>query len=204
MLSFRQPLSVEQRRAFDAGSLNVKTCKFAGFHVFKGGNTIVKLAEAIKTDLSVVQSCFAHVPDQPCDFSCPQGHLRSAHSQFDCHNISKSIWCSSCRGCHAAPAYKCPCGTGWHKCLIHFAVPSSSTAAATRAAPRGTKRPAPVAASVSQATLRWLEPSIASRVILTPGLAARFPHLVSGRNEHTHMANQDTPGDRTRTQSPNT
>ena len=91
MLSFRQPLTVEQRGAYENESLHIKTTKFAGFHVFKGGNTIIKLAESIKSDLSSVQSFFAHVPDQPCDFSCPQGHLRSANSQFDCYNVSKSI-----------------------------------------------------------------------------------------------------------------
>ena len=45
MLLFRQPLSAGQREALETDSLHIKSSKFAGYHVYKGGRAIIKLAE---------------------------------------------------------------------------------------------------------------------------------------------------------------
>ena len=91
MLSFRQPLSPDQRVALANGSVSIKTTKYAGHHTFKGGRTIIRFAESFRRELGTVQAIFAQVPDQPCSFCCPNNHLRSSDSQFDCFNIAKSM-----------------------------------------------------------------------------------------------------------------
>ena len=73
MLSFRQSLSPEQRESLNTDSLHIKTSKFAGYHVHKGGKAIIKLAESIRSDLANVQSSFAQAPGQPCSFFLSEG-----------------------------------------------------------------------------------------------------------------------------------
>ena len=123
ILTMRQPLTQNQQDALHDGSLHIKTSKFAGHHLFKGGRSIVQFADALKSDLGIVQANFAQVPSQPCSFRCPRDHHRPSDSQFDCYNLSKSIWCASCKGCHAATAWRCPCNLPWHKCAVHFVFP---------------------------------------------------------------------------------
>ena len=173
MLSFRQPLSQDQRSALADGTLNIKTAKFAGHHVFKGGRTIIKLSEQLRHDLVSVQTEFAQAPDQPCSFFCPNGHFRSSDAQLDCFNVTKSIWFTQCRGCHASTAWKCPCNIAWHKCFKHFSCPSLVSAVAPKKAARGSKRPAAVPNETSATSLRRLEPNTPSRACLGPRLAAR-------------------------------
>ena len=166
MLSFRQPLSPDQRVALANGSLSIKTTKYAGHHTFKGGRTIIRLAESFRRELGTVQAIFAQVPDQPCSFCCPNNHPRSSDSQFDCFNIAKSIWCTPCRGCHASSSWTGPCGLAWHRCPTHFARPSISSTSTQTVPARGRKRPAAVTSDVSATTLRRLEPDTPSRVCL--------------------------------------
>ena len=195
MLSFRQPLSPDQRVALANGSLSIKTTKYAGHHTFKGGRTIIRLAESFRCDLCTVQAIFAQAPDQPCSFNCPNNHSRSSDSQFDCFNIAKSILCTPCRGCHASSSWTCPCGLAWHKCSTHFACPSVSSSSTPSVPARGRKRPAAVTSEMSATNWRRLEPDTPSRVCLGPRLAARFPHLVSGTGQHsTHTTTRTDPG----------
>ena len=104
MLSFKQALSADQRSALDDGTLQIKTQNYAGHHLYKGGRAIVSLSDVLKAELSDVQSTFAQVPDQPCCFVCPTGHPRPSNSQFDVHNVAKSIWCSACK---RLPCFDC-------------------------------------------------------------------------------------------------
>ena len=189
MLSFRQALSPDQHEALANGSLQIKTQKYAGHHAYKGGKDIVSLSEALKIDLCSVQSTYAQVPDQPCSFLCPRGHPRSSDSQFDSYNVSKSIWCASCKGCHAATAWQCPCKIAWHNCPIHFVYPACAVQNCQRSTALGTKRPAAVNPETSARSLRRLEPSIATRACLGPRLAARFPHLASESEQPQHIHN---------------
>ena len=130
---------------------------------------------------------------------------RISNTQFDVHNVAKSIWCGSCKGCHASTAWKCQCSEPWHRCCVHFCAPTSNVQQHVTPSTRGHRRPAVVDVQVSARKFLRLEPSIASRVILTPRLAARFPHLVTrGAKANTHAAHQDWPKDpmEQRTQSP--
>ena len=127
------------------------------------------------------------MPSQPCSFVCPSNHPRLSDSQFDSYNVSKSIWCSSCKGCHASTAWQCPCKLAWHKCPIHFSFPAHTMQRPNLSRTRGTKRPAPVSASQSATLLRRLEPDIPSRACLGPRLAARFPHLANGNARQQQM-----------------
>ena len=103
---------------------------------------------------------FAQVPDQPCSFLCPRGHPRPSDSQFDVHNIPKSICCGSCKDFHAATAWKCPCNISWHKCRVNFSAPAKHVQQHIAIPARGNRRPAAVDAQESAHKLVRLEPSI--------------------------------------------
>ena len=196
MLSFKQALSPSQKVALQNGNLPIKTQKFAGFHTYKGGSVIMRLAECMKQELRIVQTEFAHVPDQPCFFRCPSMHTKSADDQFDCFACTKSIWCSLCKSSHASSSYRCPCGITWHRCRIHFSAPSQmsmvSRPARTTTLP---KRPAPIDAAQSARRLARIETTLLQRACVGPTLAARFPHLVSevNRPRNTYTTSQESP-----------
>ena len=164
----------------------------------------MKLAEQLRLAIGSVQSTFAQVPDQPCSLFCPKGHSKPSASQFDCFNISKSVWCTQCKGCHASTAWKCPCGLPWHTCSIHFSSPMLSNRSTTVTTARGIKRPAPVPREVSATSLRRLEPDTPSKVCLGPRLAAKFPHLVNANlpQARTYTAPRTGPGTSSSSDSP--
>ena len=196
MLSFKQALSPSQKVALQNGNLTIKTQKFAGYQTYKGGSVIMKLSECIKQELRIVQSEFAHEPDQPCFFRCPSMHTKSADDQFDCFSCTKSVWCSSCKSSHASSSYKFPCGITWHRCRINFSAPSQTSMVSRPA--RSTnmpKRPAPVDAAQSARRLAKIETTLLQRACVGPTLAARFPHLVSVGNRplDTCTTSQESP-----------
>ena len=117
------------------------------------------------------------VQHTPVSFLCPKGHARNALAQFDPHHVKKSVWCSTCTGAHASTAWKCPCNRAWHNCPEHFGYPLFAPPR-PEAQARGSKRQVVDDAQTSARKLSRLEPSYASRPILSAGLAKRFPHLV--------------------------
>ena len=179
MLSLKQPLSKSQMEAYNRDNLVIKTSKFSGHHLVRGTSALMTLSECMKSCLSVQKASFVVPPPPPSEvkFFCPAGHPRSAFDQFDPHNIRKSVWCSICAGCHASSSWRCPCDRAWHNCPDHFGIPILFAATPPPKA-RAPKRPTPATAAASASKLARLEPSFASRTILSPGLAKRFPHLI--------------------------
>ena len=121
------------------------------------------------------------MPDQPCSYFCPQGHPRVSNNQFCAFDVTKSIWCFGCKASHSSMSWKCSCKTTWHLCPIHFnsCMVANSAVTTTATVSRGNKRPAAASSAASARKLARLEPSVASRLCLSPALAAKFPHLVN-------------------------
>ena len=182
MLALKAPLTRDQHEAYTANNLVIKAQKFVGHHLYHGGSAIAHLALKLKAELRSACCSLAQAPDQPCCNFCPQGHARSSTNQFCALNTTKSIWCFNCKGSHSATSWTCQCGVVWHQCHAHFsACMTEQTDSHSSVEPRrGIKRPVAASSSASAKRLARLEPSIASRLCLSPGLAARFPHLVSG------------------------
>ena len=195
MLSLKHPLSKDQLDAHDRNCLQVKTSKFSGHHLIRGTSALMQLSERLKRDLPVQTATFVEVPPstESISFLCPQGHARNALDQFDPYWINKSIWCPSCRGPHASTAWSCGCGRAWHNCPVHLGVPLHAPA---RHKPQGhgTKHQRADDAQTSARKLARLEPSVASRLILTPRLAQRFPHLAQSGNTTGDSKHNDDAG----------
>ena len=181
LLALKSPLSRDQHEAFTAERLVVKPQKFVGHHIYHGGAAITHLATKMRSELRTEQCMLAQVPDQPCSYFCPQGHPRVSNNHVCAFDVTKSIWCFGCKASHSSMGWKCSCKTTWHLCPIHFSSCMVANSAVTTAATvsRGNKRPAAATSAVSARKLARLEPSMASRLCLSPALAAKFPHLVN-------------------------
>ena len=180
LLALKAPLSRDQHVAFSSGHLVVKTQKFAGNHLYRGGPAIVHLASTLRHELGEHRCTYAQEPDQPCSYYCPNGHARFAHSQVDAFEIAKSIWCHTCKASHSSTSWQCSCSKKWHTCPVHFSACmfGNSARTSTAAPKRGMKRPSVATVEASAKRLARFEPSVASRPCLGPTLAARFPNLV--------------------------
>ena len=170
--------------------LAIKTSKFAGHHQIRGTSAHLTLSECLKNELSVQIASVIGLPPPtaPDNCLCPRGHARSAFDQFDPHNVQKSVWCSMCTGAHASTAWTCPCNRAWHNCPDLFGLPLHAPQK-PKTQTQGTKRQRVDTPQTSARKLSRLEPSVASRPILSPGLAKKFPHLVwqatvAGHNTH--------------------
>ena len=86
------------------------------------------------------------------------------------------IWCPTCRRPHGHNKWTCSCGLIWHNCVKHRPIELQNTAESSSA--NRVHNSKAVSASTSAAKLNQLESHSSSRVILSPGLAQRFPHLV--------------------------
>ena len=204
MLSLKQPLNKDQMNAYLHGNYQIKTTKFSGHHQIKGTAAFLKLCDGMRREFNVQVASFVDIAVQhtPVSFLCPKGHARNAFDQFDPHHVKKSVWCSICTGAHASTTWACPCNRAWHNCPDHFGYPLLAPPK-PKAQARGSKRQLVDTAQSSAHKLSHLEPSCASRPILSAGLAKRFPHLV-GRaydtgNSATH--NDDDVGDPGQTSS---
>ena len=111
----------------------------------------------------------------------PQGHPRFSNNQICAFDVTKSIWCFGCKASHSSMSWKCSCKTIWHLCPIHFSscMVANSAVTTTATVSRGNKRPAAASSAASARKLARLEPNVASRLCLSPALAAKFPHLVN-------------------------
>ena len=86
------------------------------------------------------------------------------------------IWCPSCKRPHGHTKWTCACNLNWQNCVKHrpiqlqdnSSLPDNAAVPFSRA----------MSATASAAKLSKLEPHNSSRLILSPGLAQRFPHLV--------------------------
>ena len=108
-------------------------------------------------------------------FTCPAGHERAATTPaFDPLKPTKHTWCSTCKKYINGKMWVCACRVPWYTCPHHVSI------LAPMAMPNR-KRKAQSIRTMTQAEashkLAKLAPNTCSRVILSPGLAARFPHL---------------------------
>ena len=192
MLSLKAPLSKDQLAAYANNNLQLKTAKFSGHHLVRGTAALMNLSALVKQELNVQVASFVEIPPQSTDtnFFCPRGHARCAYSQFDPHHVQKSVWCQTCRGAHASTAWTCPCNRPWFNCPEHFGLPLQAPTKA-RTQHHGSKRQRVDTAQVSARKLTRLEPSVASRPILSPNLAKRFPHLAGGPTVAGHTTYKD-------------
>ena len=109
-------------------------------------------------------------------FTCECGHPRLATTPaFDPLKPTKFTWCNGCKRYVAGRKWLCSCRVTWSTCAHHTSLLSP------KALPNRSKRRAPdrpMTDAEAQRSLARLRPTpTASRLILTPGLARRFPHL---------------------------
>ena len=108
-------------------------------------------------------------------FMCPNGHGRAATTPaFDPLKPHKCTWCAGCRKYLGGKKWMCPCKVPWSSCphhvsvLVPVALPNRKRR--TQAIPAMTE-------SEAAQKLARIEAPTCSRIILSPKLAARFPHL---------------------------
>ena len=130
-------------------------------------------------------------------FACPQGHTRAAHSPvFDALRPTKFSWCPGCKKYIAGKKWTCPCKVPWAQCPHHVSL-------ITPAAAPCRKRSVviqPMSADEAQRKKARIEPTgMATRLILPPSSAGRFPHLavsptcLGNRSSPTLVAEVSTP-----------
>ena len=118
-----------------------------------------------------------HSSDPVSMFACPLGHCRAATTPaFDPLKPHKCTWCSSCRKYIGGKKWLCPCRVPWATCPHHVSVlapvPMPNRKRRTQSIQGMSEREA-------ANKLARIEPARCSRIILTPALAAKFPHLAS-------------------------
>ena len=94
------------------------------------------------------------------------------------------VWCAGCKRPHSYLKWTCSRNVQWQSCILHRPVRVDTNSNQGSSVQRSSDKP--VSASSSAARPNVIEPHSASRLILSSGLATRFPHLVGAPMDSSH------------------
>eukprot|EP00973_Karenia_brevis_P063312 8800929-Karenia_brevis.AAC.1 len=188
ILQLQTKLNSDQLQALEQGTLQIPTRRFKGLCAVKCTKEVKALSRILGEHCAAAQLVARHPqPGKPTAFCCPQGHTRPAGPPFNPLKPGKQVWCNRCARPVAGCQWVCVCGKVWSTCSEHFSSalpppPSSSSSSSDQPQPPHPPvqsiRPDHVHPTTAEdAQLQRLEPHRASRLVLGPKMAARFPHL---------------------------
>ena len=176
MIQMDKVLTGTQLKSYQQGNLLLKTYDFKGYGSFKCAPNARRIAELFHVFHPDPVVSWPSIIHSRTNYFCPCGHGReSTNPPFVFQAPPAMIWCSTCRRPHGHNKWTCPCNLKWRNCVKHrpIEIQESSSSSAAPSVPSLRA----LSASASAAKLDKLEPHCASRLILSPGLAQRFPHL---------------------------
>ena len=177
MIQMDKVLTSAQLNSYRLGNLNLKMYDFKGYGSFTCVATTRKIAELFEVfhpDSLTVWPNIIHIKST---YFCPHGHGReSTNPPFVFQAPPAMIWYPSRKRPHGHNKWTCACNLNWQNCVKHRPIEVHSKRSPSDTAAVPCLRA--MSADASAAKLGKLEPHNASRLILSPGLAQRFPHLV--------------------------
>eukprot|EP00973_Karenia_brevis_P047893 6647286-Karenia_brevis.AAC.1 len=185
VLQLTTPLSRTQLASYAEGTLQLRSHKFTGHCAMRCRQPLLALSNRMRQCSRVFAVARQPGPAKHTVFACPSGHTRPSCKPFDILRPTKQVWCKSCARPLHGGLWICPCGKKWHKCTIHFSAVFEAPGPGPGVNPRPSTNNDESAIfdhgdlmrARSDVRLNNLEPHRASRLLLGPTLAARFPHL---------------------------